>query len=207
MTDGSAEQWVAFAGPRRIAVGLPAEVVRVAKEAADGAGGEPVLVFVETTGRVVELDLRGTVDEVASRYASGAGEGLTSAEDQGQPRRGPGRPKLGVVGREVTLLPRHWAWLSVQRGGASVTLRRLVDQARRLSVESDRVRGAQNSAYGFMLVVGGDLPGFEEATRALYATDGEAFAAHTEEWPEDLRDQARRMAAGAFDAMAADPPR
>lgn len=208
MHEGGGGRCVAFAGERRIAMGSRAEVAVVVKRVVDGGEHGPLLVFHETTGRVVELDLRGTVEDVERRCASESGEGSLAGEETGggveQPARGPGRPKLGVVGREVTLLPRHWAWLSAQRGGASVTLRRLVDQARRESVEADVVHQAQDAAYRFMQAVAGDHPGFEEATRALFARDEEGFVAQTEGWPVDLADQARRMAAGAFEAMPAD---
>jgi hypothetical protein len=209
MSEGGGGHCVAFAGERRIAAGSRAEVAGAVKNAVDGGEHGPVLVFHETTGRVVDLDLRGTAEDVERRYASESGVDSLAVETTGevvaQPARGPGRPKLGVVGREVTLLPRHWAWLSAQRGGASVTLRRLVDQGRRESVEADVVRQAQDAAYRFMQATVGDYPGFEEATRALYARDGEGFAAQTEQWPVDLADQARRMAAGAFEARPADP--
>ena len=168
MTEPEAGPCVAFAGDRRLAVGSPAEIARLTKEALEAGEQAPVLVFHESTGRGLELDLRGTMEEVVRRYApsadaAAAGDGV----EAGSPRKGPGRPKLGVVGREVTLLPRHWAWLSAQRGGASVTLRRLVDQARRASAETDRVARAQDAAYRFLLAVAGDRPGYEEAIRAL----------------------------------------
>jgi hypothetical protein len=209
MHEGIEGPCVAFAGSRRIAVGARAEVAREAKKAVDGGEADPVFVFDEATGRPVELDLRGSLEDVERRYASESdvdgrvAHGTGGAPDQ--PPRGPGRPKLGVVGREVTLLPRHWAWLGAQRGGASVTLRRLVDQARRDSGEADAVRQAQDAAYRFMQAMAGDHPGFEEATRALYARDGKGFQAQTQGWPADLADQARRMAAGAFDQMPVDP--
>ena len=112
--------------------------------------------------------------------------------------RGPGRPRLGVVPREVTLLPRHWQWLASQPGGASVALRRLVDEARRSSVGRDRVRRAQEVSYRVMTALAGDLPGFEDALRALFARDGAAFDRHVATWPDDVRDYARRLAAPAL---------
>ncbi len=74
--------------------------------------------------------------------------------------RGRGRPKLGVVAREVTLLPRHWDWLNAQPGGASVALRKLVEQARRANGDADRARAAREAAYHFMSAMAGDLPAF-----------------------------------------------
>jgi hypothetical protein len=113
--------------------------------------------------------------------------------------RQPGRPKLGVVAREVTLLPRHWEWLSGQPGGASAALRRLVDAARAANAGKDRIRHAQEAGDRFMAAALGNQPGYEEASRALYAGEESRFAALTQDWPCDLRDCARRMAAAAFD--------
>jgi hypothetical protein len=99
-----------------------------------------------------------------------------------------------VVAREVTLLPRHWDWLGSQPGGASVALRKLVDEARRLRGDRDRIRTAQEAAYHFMSAMAGNLPGFEEATRALFADDRHRFVDLIAAWPEDLRDHALKLA-------------
>ena len=115
------------------------------------------------------------------------------------PPRGPGRPKLGVVAREVTLLPRHWDWLNAQPGGASVALRKLVEEARRANEGKDRVRQSQEAAYRFMSVMAGNRPGFEEATRALFAGRAGRFDQLIEPWPEDVRHYARKLAAPALD--------
>jgi len=103
---------------------------------------------------------------------------------------------LGVIAREVTLLPRHWAWLASQPGGASVALRKLVEEARRANVDKDRIRQAHERAYRFMSAVAGDMPGFEEASRALFADDRARFAEHAAEWPDDVREYANRLAFG-----------
>jgi hypothetical protein len=142
------------------------------------------LVFDDATGSQVDLDSRGTPEEISVRYP---GEPTAEA-------RGPGRPRLGVMAKEVTLLPRHWDWLSGQPGGASVALRKLVDQARKTSGDSDRVRAAQEAAYRFMSAIAGNLPGFEEAARALFAYDRRRFAEIIAGWPEDIRDYAIRLA-------------
>ena len=121
----------AFEGDRCIASGTLPDVARAAKEVVDRGERGPVLVFDGTTSQPIELDLRGTIEDVLQRIAPSdpsQEEGTASATAT---RRGPGRPRFGVVSREVTLLPRHWAWLAAQRGGASASLRRLVDQARR----------------------------------------------------------------------------
>ena len=112
--------------------------------------------------------------------------------------RGPGRPKLGVVAREITLLARHWDYLTRQPGGASVTLRKLVDEARKVNATRDRVREAQEAAYRFMTALAGDEPGFEEALRALFASNEARFSEVTASWPADIRDHAKQLAAIAF---------
>ncbi|KAA0593036.1 hypothetical protein J2848_005600 [Azospirillum lipoferum] len=175
----------AFRGERRLAAGDALSVARAVRAALDAEpDGPPVLVFDDATGKVVDLDLRGNDAELAWRLSP--------------PPRGPGRPKLGVVAREVTLLPRHWEWLNAQPGGASVALRKLVDEARKGSETKDRVRRAQEAAYRVMLELAGDRPGYEEAVRALYAADQARFDALTADWPADLRDYARALAADAF---------
>lgn len=146
---------------------------------------DPVLVFDDATGKVVDLDLRGTREEIAARLQP-------SAADADGPRRA-GRPRLGVVAREVTLLPKHWDWLARQRGGASATLRRLVDAASKAGTADDERRAAEERTYNFIVAIAGDLPAFEEATRALFAHDVEKFAEQIAGWPEDVRSQAMRL--------------
>jgi hypothetical protein len=105
-----------------------------------------------------------------------------------------------VVAREVTLLPRHWDWLAKQPGGASVTLRKLVEDARRANSNVANARDAQERAYKFMSAMAGNRPGFEEATRALFAKDRPAFEKLIRDWPPGIRDYAEALAAGAFAA-------
>ncbi len=197
--------YTAFDLDRRIASGPLADVALRVRERVAGERPHDVLVFDDATGRVVDLYLEGTPEEVAARYAprpaTAATEGGSAAGETMAPRRrGPGRPKLGVVGREVTLLPRHWEWLGSQPGGASVTLRKLVERARKENAGADRVRRAREVAYRFLSAMAGDRPGFEEATRALFAGDQEKFEAQTGCWPADVRRYARKLAAEAFSA-------
>lgn len=181
--------YTAFAGTRRIAMGDLATVAAKAKAFLDQDEGASILVLDDETCRVVEIDFRGTADDVMRR--------LEPTSGKSEPR-GPGRPKLGVVAREVTLLPRHWEWLNAQPGGASVALRKLVEEARRSNEAKDRVRQAQEALYRFMSTLAGDEAGFEEASRALFAGDRKLFEALIRLWPKDLRDHAQQLAGAAF---------
>jgi hypothetical protein len=191
---------IAFEGDRVIESGPLADVALAVKRAVDRKGGhDTILVFDAITSEPIELDLRGTVADVKRRVASRTAA-PAEAPGPASPRRAPGRPRLGVVAREVTLLPRHWEWLGTQPGGASITLRKLVEQARQESGPRDRRRRAQESAYRFMVAMAGNLHGFEEATRALFGGDAARFDHLTEVWPADLRTHARSLAALAFAA-------
>ena len=178
----------AFRGPHKIASGTPAEVALKVKQA--GRGPESILIFDDASGRQIEFDLRGSDTDILLRLAP-----QTSADTE--PRK-PGRPKLGVTAREVTLLPRQWDWLARQPGGASVTLRKLVDTARAANGALESRRQAQEAADRFMLAMAGNQPHYEEAARALYAGNYARFAELTESWPQDVRDHARKLAEPAF---------
>lgn len=176
--------YVAFDDAKRIASGSKLD----AALAAQSAGGT-VLIF-DPEGRQVDFDLTGDAAALSARLAE-------PPQEDAAPR-GRGRPKLGVVPREVTLLPRHWDWLASQPGGASVALRKLVEAARRAGEAPDRIRKAREVAYRFASVMAGDRPGFEDATRALFAGNGAAFEAKISAWPEDVAVQLRVYAAEAF---------
>lgn len=183
-------RFTAFDGHRRLASGPLHEAALAVKRAAGSGAAGPLLVFDDSTGRVVDVDTRGTEEEVVARLSREAPEPA-----EAEPRRR-GRPKLGVVAREVTLLPRHWDWLAAQPGGASVALRKLVEEARRGSAGTDRRRVARDAAYRFLSALAGDLPGFEEAARALFADDRQRFGALMAAWPADVRDHAVALAFG-----------
>ncbi|WP_175728608.1 DUF2239 family protein [Burkholderia ambifaria] len=186
--------YTAFDGHRRLVSGPLATVALAVRQAAGDATPGTILIFDDATGRAIDLDLRGTADEIRARYAAAPADASAPAgEDE---PRGRGRPKLGVVSREVTLLPRHWDWLAAQPGGASVALRKLVEDARRTHAAADRRRDAQARAYHFMSAIAGDLPGFEEAARALYANDLARLAELIAGWPDDVRDHALALARG-----------
>lgn len=166
----------AFFGNTRIATGSPTDIALAIR---DWPGA---LVFEDATGKQTDLDTRGSEEEIRARHAT--------------PARGPGRPRLGVMAREVTLLPRHWDWLGHQPGGASVALRKLVEAASR------DPRAARNAArdvtYRLASALAGNEPGFEEAMRALYAGKRKRFRRQIENWPPDVREHLERIAAPAF---------
>jgi len=170
-------RFVAFQGEARIADGALAAAAIAAFRALQSDPATAVLVF-DSEGRIVDLDLRGGEADVLARLPQGPAEA---------PKRG--RPRLGVVAREVTLLPRHWDWLAAQPGGASVTLRRLIDAARKDTAGPERMRARRDAAYRFMSAMAGDRPGFEEASRALFAGDRPGLTARIADWPADVRAQ------------------
>lgn len=178
--------FTAFAGQRRLATGSAGDVALAVKRF-EGRPDQPVLIFDDATGRAVDFDLRGEDREILARLAAPSPLQDDEAAVPAGPR-GRGRPKLGVVAREVTLLPRHWEWLNAQAGGASVALRKLVEEARRATGERDRERQARDAAYHFMSAMAGDFAHFEEASRALFAGDRRRFIALIADWPADIRD-------------------
>lgn len=190
MEQSEQQRCTAFAGSRCIATGELKDVALRVKAALEAGEQEPVLIFDDASSQLVEVDFRGTSAEVAGR--------LTVVEE----RRRPGRPKLGVVAREVTLMPRHWEWLNGQPGGASVALRKLVEQARRVNEGADRARAAQESAYRFMTAMAGNECGYEGAIRALFARDQARLESMTESWPEGVRSHALKLAARALEDQA-----
>jgi hypothetical protein len=202
MRPGLEVAYIAFDEDRCIAAGDLRDVARAAKETLDRHKDASILVFDGRTSGPIDIDFRGTIDDVLARLPKIAGA-PAAVDDAAQPAsRGPGRPKLGVVAREVTLLPRHWEWLAQQSGGASVALRKLVDEARRANKDKDRIRYAQEAAYRFIAAMAENKPHYDEVARALFAGDAERFEAWTASWPADVRDHARRLAAAAFERAA-----
>lgn len=197
----SATPCIAFRGDSRIAEGELRAIAQLTKPLLE-QGDTSLLIFDAKTSHLIEFDTRGSIDEVLARLPEPQAA-MSEPEPEPEVARGPGRPKLGVVAREVTLLPRHWEWLAEQRGGASVALRRLVDEARRANKDKDRIRHAQESVYRFVAALAENKPNYEEVARALFAGDAEKFTAWTADWPVDVRDHARRLAVAAFDSAPA----
>ena len=196
----------AFGDNRLLSAGPLIEVALAVKTAVDLGSTETILVFDDVSGDGIDFDLRGTKADIIVRLSQASFERArkskigcdpqsSGSEDLVDERRSRGRPKLGVVPREVTLLPRHWEWLAAQQGGASVTLRRLVEEAKRAG-GSERMqrRAAHEAAYKFMAAIAGDLPGFEEATRALFADNAPRFNEQVAAWPDDVRTYATKLA-------------
>lgn len=220
--DPNPAEFIAFEGRRCLAQGSLAQVALAVKAATEARPLARFMVFNGRTSEVLDFDLRGTPQEVLARLAlshpaalAGAERptnGLATATASAVPqsddlvlaKTGPGRPKLGVVAREVTLLPRHWAWLSSQPGGASVALRKLVEQARKDSQSQDERRLSQEASYRFMSAMAGSLEGFEEAARALFASERERFDALLAPWPQDIQTHLQHLAQAAW--VPADAP-
>jgi hypothetical protein len=199
MNPGSDTTYVAFEGDRRIAAGDLREVARAAKQALDQRRDASILVFNGRSSEPVDLDFRGSIADVLARLPE-IPDAPAAAEDAvPSAPRGPGRPRLGVVAREVTLLPRHWDWLGQQAGGASVAIRRLVEEARRTGEQKDRIRQAREATYRFISVMAGNRPHYEEAIRALFAGDSTRFEKLIAEWPGDVRHHASVLGERAFD--------
>ncbi len=181
---------IAFHGYTRIATGDLHHVAVACRHYLDTMADATLLLLNAVSSEQIEVDFRGSPAEVAGRLQEVSAAPAEVIEDEQPTPSGPGRPRLGVVAREVTLLPRHWEWLKSQPGGASVALRKLVESARREGADKDRQRAAQNAAYRFISIVASSLPGFEEASRALFAADADGFQRETEAWPVDVREHA-----------------
>ena len=207
MNASNVTSFTCFSGVQRVATGLlPQIAVRMHQLRADD-GDAQLMVFDNSSGRNIDIDTHGTPQQMLARLAICYPQAMAACEapnsaasaagadgDPASAPRGRGRPKLGVVAREVTLLPRHWDWLAAQPGGASVALRRLVEQARRANADQDWLRQASERTYYFLQTMAGDRRGFEEASRALFAHDRPRFEALMQDWPEDVRQHALWLA-------------
>jgi uncharacterized protein len=179
--------YTAFLADRQLVTGELRALLLGCKAALDRGQADALLIFEDRTGRQVEFDFHGTADEVLAREAP---------PEPAKP--GPGRPRLGVVSREVSLLPRHWAYLERQPSGSSAALRRLVEQAIKGVPDRERVRIARESTSRVMTTLAGNAPGYEEAARALFAGDRAKFAREIRHWPEHVRSYLERLSAPSF---------
>ncbi|QOS79567.1 DUF2239 family protein [Paenibacillus sp. JNUCC31] len=196
-TEPTQTSCTAFVGRQLIAKGTLQHVVAIVKDTLEDREIAQLLIFDDFTGKPIDIDFRGKTAEVLQRLSNQAGHTPDEKESE-QPTRRVGRPKLGVVSGEVTLLPRHWDWLKSQPGGASVTLRKLVDEARRSGKNESKVRTAQEASYHFMTAMAGDFPQHEEALRALYAGNQDRFYQLIDDWAPDIRDHIKTLAENAF---------
>lgn len=176
------QTYAVFLGARLIARGELVSVLRAAC-ALDAELIRGVLFFDETTGAQIDFDLRGSWEEVFARLADRQMAGAVSDQSAS---RGPGRPKLGIVCREVCLLPTQWEWLSCQPGGASVALRKLVHEASRNDSSKSALAARRAAVDRVLLALAGNQPRYEEASRALWAGDLERMTGLVREWPGDL---------------------
>lgn len=198
MRDGKTSVYcTAFLGVRVVASGTLRDVVSTVKNALDDRDLTQLLIFDDITGKQIDVDFRGKTDDVLLRLGEQFGD-LSGTEMNHQPTRRVGRPKLGVVSGEVTLLPRDWEWLKSQPGGASVTLRRLVGEARRAGGKQSKLRESQEATYNFMTAMAGNFHQYEEALRALYAGDLDRFYHFIDDWTPDIRNHIKKLASNAF---------
>ncbi|MGN7759884.1 DUF2239 family protein [Paenibacillus sp. 22594] len=187
----------AFLGMRVVASGSLEHVVTSVMDALDNRDLTQLFIFDDSTGKLIDVDFRGSTDDVLKRLGEQPGD-LSVTEVNHQPTRRVGRPKLGVVSGEVTLLPRHWEWLKNQPGGASVTLRKLIDEARHAGEKKSTIRESQEATYNFMTAMAGNFHHYEEALRAMYAGDLDRFHHFIDDWVPDIRDHVKKLAANAF---------
>ena len=181
---GAVPSFSVFAGDRCVLTAPLKMMLEAVKARFDKDPGEPLLIFEDQTGRQIDFDFRGTPEEVLAR---------AMPREPEQAKLGPGRPKLGVISREISLLPRHWEWLEQQPSGISAALRRLVDEARKRDPEGEGARLAREAASRFMTAMAGNLVDFEEASRALFAKDNERLEQLIQPWPADIRAHLLRL--------------
>lgn len=145
-----------------------------------------VLVFNDQTGQQIDLDLSGSEDDLKQRY--------TEVEYV----KKVGRPKLGVISREITLQQKHWNWLDQQSSSASAVIRKLIDKELNDPSSESNIMLAKQAIDHFMLAMLGNMPNYEEATRALYQGNKSHFLALIHNYPKDLKVYLELKAQTAF---------
>lgn len=185
--------YTAFEGKNLYVRGSLIEVALKVKERLGSLSNSSILIFSDSSGKTMDLNFQGSEQELVKRLS------VFVSEETPKDLNGPGRPKLGVISREVSLLPRHWEWLASQSGGASATLRRLIEVEVKTTSTNPSPKLVQERTYKVMNVMAGDLRGYEEALRALYKRDEKAFLKEIAQWPSDVRDYVTELGQPAFD--------
>lgn len=190
----NANTYTAFDGEKLLIHGPLDEVVlKIKKKLGKENQRASIVIFSDATGRTMDFNFQGNDEDIRRRL-----EVFTTADEGVKASSGPGRPKLGVISREVSLLPRHWEWLANQTEGSSAMLRNLVEGAMKKSSGVSEVKAAQERTYKFMNVMAGDRPNYEEALRALYRKDAKSFGELIADWPEDVVFHLGKLAKPAF---------
>jgi hypothetical protein len=184
--------YTAFGNGKLIVHGGLDDVVTKIKRWYDKYSNGTLLVFNDFTGKTMEFDLRGSEKEVLQKIEMFLPQEIVVVSAR------PGRPKLGVVTREVSLLPQHWEWLASQPEGASAALRKLVEGAKKNLVMKESVKQVQERAYKIMSILAGDLPQYEEALRSLYRRNEENFKQHIASWSPDIKDYVMKTVEPVF---------
>lgn len=194
MNTSITQQASAFIGTKILKTGPLIEVVLAMKEEVAKDKFAHILCFLDETGAMVDFDLSGTNEQVIAKLLANNTQ-ETKEEQKAETTNAPksGRPKLGVTAKEVTLLPRHWEWLAAQRGGASATLRRLVELAAKDSISIETRKSAQNATYRFLQNIAGDFENYEEVLRAIFADDFEKMRKLMQNWPQDIQNYAQKL--------------
>ena len=186
------QSYTAFNNQHILIQGSLEKVVLKVKKQLEQHPSSDVLIFSDSSGKKMDFDLRGSENEVLARLEKFIGKDALSTTS------GPGRPKLGVISREVSLLPRHWEWLSTQSGGASASLRRLIDETKKQTSAREIIKQAQERTYKFMTTIAGNLSNYEDALRALFSKDKKLFEDHINDWPKDIKKQTIKLAGDVF---------
>lgn len=187
------QTYTAFEGFQKLVSSDLEKVLLAVKKRLKAHRDSSILIFSDSTGKQMDFDLSGSDADVIERHKI-----YTAKTTSPQPTVG--RPKLGVVAREISLLPSHWEWLNNQAGGASATIRLLIDEKVKLaSSDKMKVKNAQEVTYKFLSAIAGDLPNFEESIRYLYRSDRKKFSELVADWPQDVVAHALTLAADVFE--------
>lgn len=185
--------YTAFEDHKILSKGSLEDVVLKVKKRFEKSPASQIVIYSDATGKSMDFNFHGSEKEVLKRL-----EVYTTPESATAVSSGPGRPKLGVISREVSLLPKHWEWLATQSGGASNTLRKLVEESMKKTSGVNTVKTAQERTYKFMSVEAGDLENYEEALRALYRKDKERFSSEIKTWPRDVQKHIIELSKAVF---------